>query len=382
MAVRDAIFTRLFSRFLSEVRSVTTPSIAIAVVLALAAFAFRYLVNGELPWKDAASAVIPAIWTACAFGCYCLIKAALGLRRKDLAAWEAWKPVVLGDVPRPPRPSWSGIAIATASTCGFFCVVFFVTLFAPKRQNRQGQTGREHEPVSKAVVLPAPVTPKGQQDYQHPPTPLTVKVVFKVSQLFTSERKRRITVEINSFYEYLTTIGFAPPTTVPPVGELPLPKRGGAVMASDCTSNIYGRRLDMRRADVDNPWCIRRLYAFYAFQVLFESDCDPKKNWEDFTALIFAQYYASSFAGKKDDTQQSKWVDALWEIRQKYGQNLVDTTLSFMFQNQMPRSSEDRTFDDYFGNRLRHAFYLADSRHNENMPGILAILEKHRLMRK
>jgi hypothetical protein len=110
----------------------TTPGIVVAVIIAIAGFIFRYFVNHELPWNDLRSVLIPAIWTACAVGFFCVIKAAQVLRDEDLAQWNSWKPIVIGKVPKPPKPSILAVAIPTTFACVLLTAAFCGTLVLPK----------------------------------------------------------------------------------------------------------------------------------------------------------------------------------------------------------------------------------------------------------
>ena len=132
----------------------TTPGIVAAVLVTLAGFLFRYLVNGLLPWADVASAVVPAIWAACGIACYCIAKAARILRREDLTEWKAWKPAIVADVPRPPKPSWKGLVVATALCYVFFVAVFYITLRLPAPASEPSPTAARIE-IANIVGVPA-----------------------------------------------------------------------------------------------------------------------------------------------------------------------------------------------------------------------------------
>jgi hypothetical protein len=115
----------------------TPPSFAIAILTASAAFAFKCFVNHELVWKDTGSVLIPAIWTACAIGSYCVLTAARALRREDIAKWNSWKPKLIGGVPKPPKPSALGVAIPATFACALIAAVFYGTLVLPRPVMRQ-----------------------------------------------------------------------------------------------------------------------------------------------------------------------------------------------------------------------------------------------------
>ena len=48
----------------------------------------------------------------------------------------------------------------------------------------------------------------------------TVQPFFKDSPVFTTSNRAIVTGEINKFHDYLTTVGFQPPTEIPPVGSM------------------------------------------------------------------------------------------------------------------------------------------------------------------
>ena len=51
---------------------------------------------------------------------------------------------------------------------------------------------------------------------------------------------------------------------------------------------------------------------------------------------IFASYYVSSYRGTNRCADPYKWCHALWDIRQRYGQEFADKLLFYTFQQWQP----------------------------------------------
>ena len=248
---------------------------------------------------------------------------------------------------------------------------------------RSQAKGDDSSPATAPPKRPASVPPA---------TKPKIQVAFKASRLFENKpiRKTRIAAEISGVYEYLQTIGFNPPTTVPPIGTIGLAARRnnecGGVTGYKCPGSMYEQSILVIDPDVDRPQCIRRLYAIYVFSTLYEANCS-EKIWMNHVALIFADYFTSSFDGKPISVDDP-WNNALWEMRTKYGKQVVDSALLFMFNEgekgdtgaSWERTSGDRTFNDFFGGRFRYALYLSDSDFIKDTPGILKILEQRKLI--
>jgi len=150
-----------------------------------------------------------------------------------------------------------------------------------------------------------------------------VKLIFKASPLFTVERQKRITREVDAFRSYLVGIGFDPPKEFPPLGVLP--GKRGLGMERQWPGDIYNETLGIGELNMDNPEHIRRLYAGYMFNKMFvtelSGDIDKRRNFQESAADIYQQYYVSSFTDKPPFANSGKWEKALWDIRQKHGKD-------------------------------------------------------------
>jgi hypothetical protein len=134
MTMSRFLIMRLLGGFIRELRALTLGKYVIAILLWILSCAFRYRVNGELPWTDVLFAVIRAAWIACVLGGYCVIQAAWKIWREDVAGWNDWKPKLFANVPKPPKPSILPFIASTLITVLVLCGVFAITLFVPTKQ--------------------------------------------------------------------------------------------------------------------------------------------------------------------------------------------------------------------------------------------------------
>jgi hypothetical protein len=122
------IVGRLFKAFGREIRALTTPEIAFALLAAIAAFAVKYYLRGGISPDDVWTVAVPAIWAGCVFALYYIVKAAIHIRSEDISEWDKWEPAIPEATEfKPSKPSILPLATTTAVGVGFFVAVLLVT---------------------------------------------------------------------------------------------------------------------------------------------------------------------------------------------------------------------------------------------------------------
>ncbi len=221
---------------------------------------------------------------------------------------------------------------------------------------------------------------------QKPPTPsLSIKpkeepkLIFKASSLFTVERKRRITDEVGALYRYLVHIGFDCPKEIPPLETV----RGSALGTIQTgPGTIFNGKLVIGEKNLDNPESIRKVFAYYVFDTLFNvgdpSRGDRERLFYGNASLIFSEYYLSSF-GEKNIRASLKpdsytWQNTLWEIRKKHGKDFVDRALFYSYKTWRPKDSKEENFDTFFLDRFLYGVGIVDNNF-QNHASVVAILK-------
>jgi hypothetical protein len=205
--------------------------------------------------------------------------------------------------------------------------------------------------------------------------PVEVLLIFKDSPLFTPERKRRITAEINGFYLYLKGIGFPVETGIPPLGVSPYDVQ---MMGGTFPGSIYDQQIYFPKNSLDDSDAIRRVYASYVFRTLFHTmgGVTVPSIADETTATLFEEYYASSLVGRnldKGDWKGHKWIEALWDIRQKKGKDFTDRVMYYTYQTWKPIPGD---FDNTFLTRFLAGVWVIDN-NGDSFKDVQSILTKH-----
>lgn len=377
MGSRDGHAMRFFKKFLAEVRSVTTPEIILGVLLAVAAFLFKYFLGGGLSWKDVSSIVIPSTWVGCALGCMYTLKAGYHLRLEDVAAWKGWAPLLHGNFSRPKKPSILPVSIVALALLGFFVGVFVLTFAVEPRiatvaSDRQpGQANTAH--------LPAPPPPREKNSAQPSRRQRVLKFIFKSSPALTNERKELIAEQMNLMYDYLVRLGFDAPKEVPPIGTT---KDPDFTAMFNRPGPIYWNGFSIPEAWLDDPLRVQRVYMFYAFDSLLgvHTKTGPDSSHRIWASGILANYFLSNFS-EKHRKAGGKWNDALWEIRRVCGGDFTNRSLFFAiksFDDPGDKKPEEG-FDKYFVQRFLSGEFVVDN-NLSNLPAILKILRENGLL--
>ena len=251
----------------------------------------------------------------------------------------------------------------------------------------------EHQPTAAEIAdelakrLGHPGSPNGEHT-EHtgplgertlPPRGPELKLIFKDSSLFTPSRKQRIAGEMEKFYRYLVELGLEAPKEVPPLG---VREQGAFGMAGTFPGPVYLDSVGLPSSALDDPMTPVRGYAMYCFPFMlrvssrpFGADRRQRASW------IFQSYFVSSFNGKRPQTGTSdiaKWIDGLWDIRQRYGQDFADRLVPFGLKSLSDfgdeGGNEKLDFTTYFYNSVMLGESVVDNDFSK-MPKINQILE-------
>jgi hypothetical protein len=243
----------------------------------------------------------------------------------------------------PPQGGKARRKVRIALAVSFVCLLLF-TLWATKSGEDAmsalpGQIAQylrsTGQPSSDVHPAETPVTASTPKLAPKKPTP-NVKITFQSSQFLDGKPESRVRIErdINQAYEYLKKQGFNPSTDSPVIGTIALAKRPngacGGVTTGQCPGSLQEQRIQLLQSDVDRPQCVKRLYMGFAFsQILGGCNSGDEALFTSMTSSAFADYFSSSAQGHREQNGD-QLGDALWEIRQKYGEHLVDNALLFM----------------------------------------------------
>jgi hypothetical protein len=97
------------------------------------------------------------------------------------------------------------------------------------------------------------------------------------------------------------------------------------------------------------------MYAFQELLRVSPANVSPPE-FSGEAVWVFTCHLASSFSGKKvcsKNLPESKWIETMWSVRQKYGKNYTDKVMGFtlrMWSTSPP--GQWSTFDQFFMNKL------------------------------
>jgi len=267
--------------------------------------------------------------------------------------------------------------------------VLALVLFLFDRWGSEYKSRYESEPHRASALLPAPSDKNSAPPDVRAPLakqallpPHELKLIFKNSPLFTKPRQDRIGARMESFYRYLANLGLNPPEEVPPIGT---GRTYGTVVVDP--GPVYMDTIRIPENAVDDPMAPARAYAIYCFHVLLGSFATtiPDHRRES-AAWIFEGYFVASFSGKHPGPSASdtgKWVGALWDVRQRYGQKFTDEMVALTLKslNDLGRTGENRELDlnRYFYNSLMSAEFALDN-DLSTLPRIKEILKRRNLV--
>ena len=171
----------------------------------------------------------------------------------------------------------------------YFCLVFvwivLIIVWGPMQQQylKEVNSAKSHPPapaasspsaadIASEIVkqLPQPKVEeksaaKEPQEISRPTKPKQiVKLHFKESPLLTEQRRLLIQTEIDSFYEYLSSIGYELSKELPPLGV-----RRTMSETIPTPGHIYEAQINLPEVSIDNSETIRLVYAHHVFRKMF-----------------------------------------------------------------------------------------------------------------
>jgi len=193
-----------------------------------------------------------------------------------------------------------------------------------------------------------------------PKREIIVVVSFKDSPALTKKRRTNIEIGLDDFYRYLKNLGFDFPREVPPIGVSP---PHSVMSAGGGQGPAYYSSLIISEDVVDDPRIVRTVYAGYTFNRILVWPDAWKSNIsraeaedDEVAAWVYECYFPRSFDGQSTCDSSApghKWVDAMWDVRQKYGQEYADSLMCYTLKmwRDIPSKYLDN-FDRFFRYRL------------------------------
>jgi hypothetical protein len=198
---------------------------------------------------------------------------------------------------------------------------------------------------------------------------MVIRMTFKQSPVL-ADQQDRIQWEMNSFFLYLKKVGFNLPAEIPPLGLNPphsVMLVGGPTIGPISTHSIF-----IPEDAIQNTDNIRFAYSVYTFNRLLawpdmlKSGMTPAEKGNDEVAAWIAEcYFPASFVGHvvcDGGTPGYKWQEALWEVREKLGQDYADGLICYTVNlwASVPSKYVD-DFDKFFRYKLVSGESVKDS---------------------
>ncbi len=190
---------------------------------------------------------------------------------------------------------------------------------------------------------------------------MVVKMTFKESGLLTERRRHRIQWDMNTYFLYLKKVGFDLPVEIPPFGVMPSP---GIIWVGGPAAGPISTHTILIPADVVGVTDdIRLAYSAYTFNriLVWPAEAQPatssvEKQNDEVAAWIMECYFSASFADHMvcdAGTPGYKWQEAMWEVRDKLGQDYADGLMCYTVNlwETVPPKFQDH-FDKFFRYKL------------------------------
>jgi len=197
-----------------------------------------------------------------------------------------------------------------------------------------------------------------------PKREILVVLTFKDSSIFTQQRRKNIEIELDDYYRYLRNLGFDLPREIPPIGASPPHAVGGAGGGGGGLQGpVYYSSLIIPEDALDAPGSVRTTYSLYVFDRILVWPDAWKSNLphaeaedDEVAAWIYSCYFPRSFGGQStcdNSAPGHQWVDAMWDVRQKYGQEYADSLMCYALKmwRDLPTKYADN-FDRFFRYKL------------------------------
>lgn len=169
-----------------------------------------------------------------------------------------------------------------------------------------------------------------------------VAVEFKNAPFLTAGWRKHIRRDLTAFHDYLTTIGFDIPKKVPfLLGTTP---KTAPISVSVFPDGIPGDAFTkIPERDIVKDDVIQAAYARFVFGDLLRLDASVGGGFSPRSPGIFSSYYVSSYRHiNRCGGSSNKWCHALWDIRQRYGQEFADKLLFYVLQQWQPATTSEK----------------------------------------
>jgi hypothetical protein len=182
-------------------------------------------------------------------------------------------------------------------------------------------------------------------------------LIFADSLIFTSQRKKHIQEDIGAFESYLRNIGFDVTLQIPPIEIRP---GKGLAMSATSPGFVYDRKIIIGAQGIDDSSIIRRAYAQYYFSTIIGGFGELGTPSAAISQLadVYEVYFLDDYLGmhkRSSIASSSKWVDALWDVRKRFGAEMTDKALFIGIQRRNEIVKIENT-DGYIKQVIEHGF--------------------------
>jgi hypothetical protein len=212
------------------------------------------------------------------------------------------------------------------------------------------------------VTPPAPILPK--------PHPFLPSLTYTDSPALTESVKKNLQLEIGTYSSYLKGIGFPFLDSFPIMGTVPY-----------AVPMMEPGRLDFGEKSIHDDSAIRAAFGMYYFnsQIAWVGQDDNARRT---AAIVYNVYFLESYSDLhegKDSTPSQKWVDALWDIRSKFGKNTTDKAL-FVGFNKRSEISKTGDTNRYLTNIVESGLFEVLNDRSNGLKVIRQVLSDHGLI--
>ena len=232
----------------------------------------------------------------------------------------------------------------------------------------------------------------------HPPRD-QIALVFKSSPLITNKIRGRIRNDLSNFRDYLVALGIPVPIELPPIGtrERSNEEPSGTGSVTPPGAQPYEGRLIFDDVSIRDPMQATYLYGDFAIRTFTHAPDSPFIKSFEFEgtsippAILLqigkstvlsgwlATYLSSSFWNRPPvRLARGFMVAALWDIRDKYGQDFTDGMIGCTFRAMMDHPAEaNQGVMRYFIDNLKRGEFVKDNDNGNRWPEIEEILGKY-----
>lgn len=199
-------------------------------------------------------------------------------------------------------------------------------------------------------------------------SPPLLVVVFRSPQKLNVVQRTEIRWWMTGFRQYMRDLGFDVPPTLPSVGIGDLPgvpgsphgARHGVAVTAGSTSDyswvlVLGPDKPADEFMVVHGYCTQMFYTFW--DVL---NGKPDMIARSVSQKNFCDYLTYSYLGNLGREVTSRWLSAMWAVREAYGAAFMDRSVTYTYRmfddpNDSLYTTEtitDAKFDEYFSRKL------------------------------